>query len=185
MIETSKEHRFTQAVTPHLDSAYNLAFWLTRSATDASDVVHEAYLRAFKYFDGFHGENPRGWLLSMVRNACFAWLKQHPDPDESAGRRVGDTRRGMDRLPHSSAIPGTVDDLAIHLAGEGYEEALNAVIQALPVEYREILVLREIESLSYREIAEITAIPIGTVMSRLAQARRLLRAAWHRHEAEE
>ena len=143
---------------PHLDAAYNLARWLTRNDHDAQDVVQEAMLRAYRHFDGLRGE-PRPWLLAVVRNACFTWLKANRPAEAEPLDDVAD-----DALPGpEAAVARSVD-----------RRLLNEAIAALPVQFREVLVLRELEDLSYRDIARIAGVPIGTVMSRLSRARRLL-----------
>jgi RNA polymerase sigma-70 factor (ECF subfamily) len=151
--------RFEQTVLPHLDAAYNLARWLTRNDHDADDVLQEAMLRAYRHFGGLRGE-ARPWLLAVVRNACWSWLQANRPADvESLDDEVAD-----DSLPGpEAALARTLD-----------RRRLNEAIAALPVQFREVLVLRELEDLSYRDIARVAGIPIGTVMSRLARARRLL-----------
>jgi RNA polymerase sigma-70 factor (ECF subfamily) len=169
---SSRDESFEAVVLPHMDAAYNLARWLVRDATAAEDVVQEAMLRALTYFAGFKGINPRAWLLQIVRNAAYS------------SRQLD---RGVQLVPIGDpGEPGTVaeDDL---VAGADDPEAalirqrgarqVQALIAALPVELREPLVLREFEELSYKEIAAITETPIGTVMSRLYRARRLLAQA--------
>jgi RNA polymerase sigma-70 factor, ECF subfamily len=153
--------RFEQQVLPHVDAAYNLARWLTRNDHDAEDVLQDAMLRAYRYFDGLRGE-PRPWLLAIVRNACWSWLQANRPAELAA----------IDDAPEADA-PGP-EALA---ARELDRRALNEAIAALPVPFREALVLRELEYLSYKEIARIAGVPIGTVMSRLARARRLLAEA--------
>ena len=175
---------FEQVVMPHLDAAYNLAYWLTRSRTDAQDVVQDACLRAFKYFDTFAGENPSAWLLSIVRRSCYTWLKRNHRSEELLG--VDD-----------DAAAGEITDPTLLMGGHGLArdpealliearqgKKLHQLVAALPVEYREVIVLREIEELSYRDIAEVAGIPIGTVMSRLARARSLLAERWRREQQE-
>jgi RNA polymerase sigma-70 factor (ECF subfamily) len=159
-------------VVPHLDAAYNLARWLMRDATAAEDVVQEAMLRALTYFSSFKGVNPRAWLLQIVRNTAFA-------------SKALD--RGMQLVP-IAATPETGAVTADDLVAEGddpevvlvkarSQRQVRELIAALPVELREPLVLRELEELSYKEIAEVTGIPIGTVMSRLWRARQTLAKA--------
>jgi RNA polymerase sigma-70 factor (ECF subfamily) len=151
--------RFEQTVLPHLDAAYNLARWLTRNDHDADDVLQEAMLRAYRHFAGLRGE-PRPWLLAVVRNACWSWLQANrPTEVEPLDDDIAD-----DALPGPEALLARALD----------RRMLNEAIAALPVQFREVLVLRELEDLAYRDIARIAGIPIGTVMSRLSRARRLL-----------
>jgi RNA polymerase sigma-70 factor (ECF subfamily) len=178
----SKAQRFEHAIMPHLDAAYNLARWLTRSESDAEDVVQEACLRAFKYFDGFAGENPAAWLLAIVRNSCFTWLRRNRPAHEiadSAAIEEQDAAGGAEPLL-SGGSRALASDPESFLIARRDEQRANELLAALPAEYREVIVLREIEELSYQEIAEIVGVPIGTVMSRLSRARRRLQDAWHR-----
>lgn len=154
---------FEETVLPHASAAYNLARWLTGNDHDAQDVSQEAYLRAFKFFEGFRGIDSRAWLLAIVRNTCYTWLKE---------------KNMLDKM--------TVFDEEIHTADENESnpetdllhamdiERIRKAIKELPVEYREAIVLCDIEGLSYKEIAQVTKLPIGTVMSRLARARKRL-----------
>ena len=144
----------------HLDAAYNLARWLTRNEQDAEDIVHEAYLRAFRFSAGFRGSEVRPWLLAIVRNSCYDFLRQR-----HAHGRV----RAFDEEIHS-ADPKTPNQEASLLQHERAGLVRDAVAE-LPVRFREVLVLRELEDLSYREIASITGVPLGTVMSRLNRGR--------------
>ncbi len=146
---------------PHFDAAYNLARWLTQSASDADDVVQESYLRAFTFFDGFRGGDGRAWMLSIVRNTCFTWLRKN---------RAYDLAMELDE--DSPASPA-LNPETMHFRQAG-AETVRAALAKLPAEFREVLVLREMEGLSYKEIAEIAGIAIGTVMSRLARARKRL-----------
>jgi RNA polymerase sigma-70 factor (ECF subfamily) len=160
--------RFAASVLPHLDAAYNLARWLVRDAHDAQDVVQDALVRALRHFDGFRGGDPRPWLLAIVRNAAFAWL---------GSRRPGDVDVPDDELDAALAVgapPSDPESLAIRRAER---REIDAAIAALPIAFREAVVLRELEELSYRDIARITDVPIGTVMSRLSRARHLLAVA--------
>ena len=155
-----RRRRFEAQALPHLDAAYNLARWLSRSPVDAEDIVQDAMLRAFRGFDGFRGGDAKAWLLTIVRNC---WL--------SAG--TASRRRGLTSLEDSMADEGPgPEETAIQA---GHQRRLDAMIARLPADFREVLILREMEDMSYREIAEITASPIGTVMSRLARARTQLR----------
>ncbi len=161
--------RFVEVVLPHLDDALSLARWLTGSVTDAEDVVQEACLRAFRAIGTAPG-NPRAWLLAIVRNTAFTWLANNRPKavlvtdDDSLFERVG-----LEMI--DSAREATPE--AVVIANAEAEE-LKRAIAGLPLTYRETLVLREIEGLSYQEIASVLSVPIGTVMSRLARARALL-----------
>jgi len=160
-----RRRRFEAQALPHLDAAYNLARWLSRSPADADDIVQDAMLRAFRAFDGFRGGDVRPWLLAIVRN-CWR--------DAGADAR----RRGHVALPDGDALvsaDATPERLAMQ-ASEGRQ--LDTLIAMLPEEFREALILREMEDMSYREIATVTGVPIGTVMSRLARARAMLREKW-------
>ena len=163
LTEPNKQARFERAVMPHLDAAYNLARWLTHDQHDAEDVVQEAYLRAYRFFDGFHGDDGRSWLLAVVRNTCYTWLKRN-----------------------RPAAPPVVFDEAMHAADETFNpealalqgaarEMLHRALGELTPEFREVIVLRELEGMSYKEIAAVTEAPLGTVMSRLARGRGMLR----------
>ena len=153
---------------PHLGAAYNLARWLVRDPHDAQDVVQDALVRALRHFDGFRGGDARPWLLAIVRNAAFAWL---------GARRPAETAIDDDELDAALAMeaaPADPESLAIRQA---QRREIDAAIAALPIVFREALVLRELEELPYRDIARITGVPIGTVMSRLSRARGLLAQA--------
>src|SRR5262245_6999017 len=162
--EQNKLARFEHSIMPHMDAAYNLARWLSSNDSDAQDVVQEAYLRAFKFFAGFRGGNSRAWLLRIVRNAFYDWLKKN------RGQEAAETfdEESHDAIDETGAPDTLLVDKADH-------ELLHKAIAELPVEFREILVLRELEGFSYKEIADVTNVPLGTVMSRLARAREHLR----------
>ena len=151
---------------PHLDAAYNLARWLMRNEHDAEDVVQEAYLKAFRHLAGFRGDDGRAWLLAIVRNTCYDRLKQSGVRDNSA----------FDERIHSIGQSTTNPETS--LLGKEKNELLREALKALSPEYREVLVLRELEELSYIEIASITKMPIGTVMSRLSRARKQLQESF-------
>ena len=155
--------RFEQAVLPHLPAAYNLALWLTRDDHDAEDVVQEAYMRAFRFFDGFHGGDSRPWLLAIVRHTCYTWLQHN---------RRHELMTGFDEEIHS--LDGEATNPETILLHRTNQLLLRQVLEELPVEYREVIILRELEGLSYKEIAAIADLPVGTVMSRLARARKRL-----------
>ncbi|HVI91994.1 MAG TPA: sigma-70 family RNA polymerase sigma factor [Dongiaceae bacterium] len=163
--------RFKAEVLVHLDAAANLARWLLRNPVEAEDVVQEAVLRAYAYFSSFRGVNARAWLLQIVRNTAYAALKRtqgihmvnlQGDRDDSDARA-----RGID-------LVDPADDPETLLMRHEAERQIDDLLTQLPVELRECIVLRELQELSYREIAEITGVPIGTVMSRLWRGRRLL-----------
>src|SRR5690242_3486703 len=157
----AKSTRFEEVVLPHLDAGYNFARWLTRNGTDAEDVVQEACARALRYVAGFHGENGRSWFLAIVRNAAYDWMTRNRRPE-----MVDD--EALDELPDSGETPEAI------VIRQAENRMLADAIAALPVGFREVLILRELEELSYKEIARIADIPVGTVMSRLARARALL-----------
>jgi RNA polymerase sigma-70 factor, ECF subfamily len=174
--ERQRPGNFERAVLPHMSAAYNLARWLTRNDADAEDVVQEACLRAFRYYAGFTGESPKAWLLTILRNTCFSWLaKNRPADlaplDDVVSDSVALADEGGPQTPEREFL--AADDRG----------RLDRLIAGLPAEFREVIVLREQEELSYREISEITAVPVGTVMSRLARARARLREGWERQHA--
>jgi RNA polymerase sigma-70 factor (ECF subfamily) len=156
--------RFEQSVLPHLDAAYNLARWLTRNEQDAEDIAQESYLRAFKFFDGFRGTDARAWLLAIVRNTCYTWLQQN---------RGRETMASFDEEIHT--IENEASNPAKLVLKSDDREMLKQALEELPVEFREVVVLRDLEELSYKQVAEIANIPLGTVMSRLARARERLK----------
>jgi RNA polymerase sigma factor (sigma-70 family) len=159
--EQNKLAHFERVVLPHMDAAYNLARWLVRNEADAEDVVQEAFLRAFKFFGGFHGGDGRSWLLTIVRNTCYTWLQQN---------RARDLTIQFDEEVHSTEANNPESVLL-----EGVDrQMLKQALEELPVEFREVVILRELEGLSYKEIAGIAEVPVGTVMSRLARARKRL-----------
>jgi RNA polymerase sigma-70 factor (ECF subfamily) len=166
--ETPKRERFEQTVLPHLDAAYNLARWLTRNDQDAQDVTQEACLRAFRFFDGYQGGNMRAWFLTIVRNTCYTWLHQNRAP--------GGSDEVFDEEIHSTDESGGASPEIQALAGAD-KETLRRALEELPDVFREVLVLRELEGMSYKEIADVSSVSLGTVMSRLARARTRLRQA--------
>jgi RNA polymerase sigma-70 factor (ECF subfamily) len=161
--------RFANIVMPHIDDAYRLAYWLIGNDADAEDVVQDASLRAFRAIRGFAGGSSRAWLLSIVRNTAYSWLRKN-----RAGAVV--TVDDLEAVELAQVKPGDPDAETPEatLIAKTDVERLRAAIAALPGPFRETLVLRDIEGLDYREIAEATEVPIGTVMSRLARARRRL-----------
>jgi RNA polymerase sigma-70 factor (ECF subfamily) len=163
--------RFEQLVLPHVDAAFNLARWILRRREDAEDVAQEAMLRAWRFFLGFHGGDARAWLLQIVRNTCYTWLEKNRPMELSVE---------FDEELHleSCATPET-----IAIAGDE-RECLTRALETLPPRFREVIVLRELEGYSYKEIAAIASIPIGTVMSSLSRARRHLCSALAKYDRE-
>jgi RNA polymerase sigma-70 factor (ECF subfamily) len=171
-----RRRRFEVMVLPHLDAAYRFARWLSPAPGDADDIVQESFLRAFRGFDALRGSDVKAWLLAIVRNCHLTALKQQqrrafvPLPEEDDAR---DGHAMIATSPNPEKISIHRDD----------ERTLERLMATLPAEHREVLALREIEEMDYREIAAVTNVPIGTVMSRLARARTALRARW-RQEAD-
>ncbi|MDB6130817.1 MAG: polymerase sigma factor [Verrucomicrobiales bacterium] len=163
MDERERSKLFEQTVLPHLDAAYNLARWLAGNDHDAQDVAQEASLRAFKFFGNFRGENARAWLLTIVRNTFYNWLQKNRR-QEMAGELDDEAMAVEDAAVNADALNLRLADAA----------AVRRAVEELPVEFREIVVLREMEGFSYKEIADLSDVPIGTVMSRLARARKRL-----------
>lgn len=164
-----KTERFEAMALPHLDAAYNLARWLTRDAHDAEDLVQNAYLRAFRFYDGFQGGDARAWLMTIVRNTWYTALRD--------GRRERDDVAYDEALHGAAGDPeagGIGADPARLYAGRDLGRSVDRALASLPAVFREVLVLKEMDELSYKEIAQVTDTPIGTVMSRLARARKLL-----------
>jgi RNA polymerase sigma-70 factor (ECF subfamily) len=160
LLAEAQSVRFEEIVLPHLDAAYNLARWLLRNGAEAEDLVQESYLRAWKGFAGFRGVDGRSWLLKIVRNTCYTWLHENR-------RHEAAVEFNEDLHSEDIEVPEPERMLAEHLSRRTLEKAL----QELPAEFREAIVLRELEGLSYKEIGDIAGVPIGTVMSRLARAR--------------
>lgn len=169
--EALKTKRFETAILPHLNAAYNLARWLVRSDQDAQDMVQEAFLRAYKFFDGFKGGDARAWLLAIVRNTSYSHLEKNRAhaqlltwDEDFEGLQAQSSVTLLDQADNNpEAILAKVDD----------QRFFRLALEQLPLEFRETLVLRELENLSYKEISLVAGIPIGTVMSRLARARKL------------
>jgi RNA polymerase sigma-70 factor, ECF subfamily len=155
--------RFESQMLPLMDEAYNLALWLMKNHQDAQDVVQEAYLRAFRYFEGYSGESGKAWLLKIVRNVCLNCFSHRKAEGNVA--LLDDTCLEVEDL---APLPSLV------LEKKGTIELVRAAVEALPTDFRAVIVLREMDGLSYKEIAEVTGVPIGTVMSRLARARQHL-----------
>ena len=174
MSEQSKAGRFEEIALPHLAAAYNLARWLVHNDHDAEDLVQEAFLRAFKSFGGYYGGNSRSWLLTIVRNTCYTWLQNN-------------------RVLHvTEPIDDKLDELGLDFADPEVlllqsvdAQIVRQALTELPVEFREVVVLREMEGFSYKEIADVVDLPIGTVMSRLARGRKRLHALLARRMGKE
>jgi len=158
----SRLRLFEELIIPHLDAAHNLARWLTRNEQDACDVVQEAYMRAFRFFDSYRGGDGKCWLLEVVRNTCFTWLRRE---------RRSLTTVQFDEQAHGSGPQATQEDALVAAAKL---TVLRKCIETLPDAFREVVVMRELEEMSYRQIAEVSSLPIGTVMSRLSRARKRL-----------
>ncbi len=154
---------FEEAALPHLRAAYNLARWLTRDETDAEDVVQEAYLRAFKHFGSFHGGDGRPWLLAIVRNTAYTWMQHN---------RLPELTIPLDDALHEIESKDLNPEALLLQSAD--TQMVRQTLEELPAEFREVIVLRDLEGLSYNQIADVAEIPIGTVMSRLARARKRL-----------
>jgi RNA polymerase sigma-70 factor (ECF subfamily) len=152
---------FEKLFLPHLDAAYSLARWIVGGDQDAQDIVQEAYARALKGFSGFRGDNPRAWLLTIVRNSAYSWIKRHLKEEKLIP---------FDEQIH--AVP--VEVVPSELSQEKHRQLLDEALNRLPAEFREVLVLFEIERWSYKAMAAALNVPLGTVMSRLSRARRRL-----------
>lgn len=183
MHHPSQRAHFERTVLPHLDAAYNLARWLLRNDADADDVTQEACVRAYRFFDSFHGGNAKTWLLTIVRHACYTWLKQH---------RGEKSTMAFDEQQHSLSSSDAVDGhdpfsaspetLFLQAADR---RLLHRCLDGLPLEFREAVVLRELEGQSYKEISAVLDVPIGTVMSRLARGRGLLQQQFTANNVQE
>ncbi len=168
-MEPSELERFEAVVLPHLSAAYGLARYLTRGGADADDVVQEAFLRALKYFGGFRGEGAsqsRAWVLAIVRNVAHTWRRR---------QRVDAVTTEFDETVHSEAPPA--DHPGSPAARRDAHETLAQALDRLPHDLREVIVLREVEGLSYKEMSEVVNVPVGTIMSRLSRARKRLQEA--------
>src|ERR1700741_559446 len=164
MTEQNWPGTLEQTVLPHLDAAYNFARWLTRNEQDAEDVVQEAYLRAFRFFPGFRGGDARAWLMKIVRNTCYTWLH--------ANRPLQDATEFDENLYPLDSHALNPEQVVLQ---KDSGALVRKALEMLPTNFREVLILREIEGMSYREIADITGMPAGTVMSSLSRARGRLR----------
>ena len=156
--------RFEQLILPHMDAAYNLARWLVGNPADAEDIVQEAFLRALRFFDGFRGGDSRAWLLKIVRNSSYSWVRKN---------RPAQLSDEFDETLHSGETSSETAESALLSRVES--QRVKEALETLPLTFREMLVLREIEGLSYKEISEVTGVVMGTVMSSLSRARQKLR----------
>lgn len=170
MADPDTGQRFERLVLPHMNSAFNVARWLTHNDQDAQDVVQEAYLRAFRFFGGFRGEDARAWLLSIVRNTFYTWYQ------ENRGHAAETMMFEEDMHSLETSTADHDDSPDAMLMRSQSQKRVRKALQGLRLEYREVVVLRELEELSYKEIATIVGIPIGTVMSRLGRGRQQLAA---------
>ena len=168
---TKSAQQFERIALPHLSAAYNLARWLVRDEHIAQDMVQESYIRALKYFSSFSGDDIRPWILSIVRNTCFTWLQT----SKKRGEQL-EFDEERDSGAYESAFGNKDSNPEAMLSSKQESSRVDFAIASLPPAFREVLVLRELEGMSYEEIAAIVAIPAGTVMSRLARARSMLRA---------
>ena len=167
---------FKQTIVPHLDAAYKLALILSKDADAAQDIVQEAFLRAYRSFAGYRGENARAWISKIVRNCCYSWLvsRKRKSRLEADSHDFGYTEELILSVPSDECTAEAM------LVRDAETQAVRSVLNAMSPPLREILMLREFEAHSYRQISEITALPIGTVMSRLARARKAFADAWQR-----
>jgi RNA polymerase sigma-70 factor (ECF subfamily) len=163
VLSDSRMRLFEEVILPHLNAAYNLARWLTRNEHDAQDAVQEAYLRAFRFFDGYRGRDGKSWLLEIVRNTCFTFLRREK-------RNVMSVV--FDEAAHTLAVNSPNAEEALVEASK--KTIMRSCIEGLPEAFREVLVMRELEEMSYRQIADVAGVPAGTVMSRLSRARKRL-----------
>ena len=162
---------FERRVMPHLDAAYNMARWLTRNDHDAQDVVQESFVRALRYFERLKGTDARPWLLGIVRNTCYTWLEKNRPADLVA---VDD----FDAIPaDGDATSGAAGNPEVIVLQSANRKLVNQALEDLPAGFREVIVMREIEDMSYKDIAAVAGIPMGTVMSRLSRAREMLKGA--------
>jgi RNA polymerase sigma factor (sigma-70 family) len=168
-----ERRRFEEIFLPFLDAAYNLARWIVQHDQDAQDIVQEAYLRAFKGYRGFRGGNGRAWLLTIVRNTAYTWINRHAADEKLVP---------YEEEKHAA---GTSFDLSKETVIEKRKEYLQSALERLPTEFREIIILYELEGLSYKELALALGLPVGTVMSRLSRARRRLQQEFARVRSSE
>ncbi len=174
--DPERARRFRDAALPHLDEVYTLARYLLKNAADAEDAVQECYLRALRHYDGFRGSAIKPWLMAILRNVCRAEYARR------ASHSIGDDDASEDAAPLWQEPPPSPE---VEILRRNDGETIRRLLDALPTAFREVLVLREINDLPYRDIAEVVGAPVGTVMSRLARARAMLREAWLAAEHQE
>jgi RNA polymerase sigma-70 factor (ECF subfamily) len=172
--DQNKAVRFEEIALPHLTAAYNLARWLVHNQQDAEDLVQEAFLRAFKSFSGYYGGNSRAWLLTIVRNTCYTWLQQN-----RSMRLAESVEDNLNEMPLDLADPEMLLLQSVDV------QMVRQALKDLPAEFCEVVVLREMEGLSYKEIANVVDLPLGTVMSRLARGRKRLQVLLAKHMGKE
>jgi RNA polymerase sigma-70 factor (ECF subfamily) len=168
------QSEFAASVMPHLDAAFNLARWLTRNDHDAEDVVQDAFVRAYRFFGSLKEADARPWLLAIVRNTAYTWLRKNRPADVVPLDDSSTIPEDMPTVGHSSPSDSNPEVVLLQSANR---KLVNQALEDLPVAFREVLVMRELEDMSYKEIAAVAEIPIGTVMSRLSRGRDLLRQA--------
>ena len=169
----SRAARFRDLALPHLDDVYTLARYLLRNAADADDAVQECYLRAYRHFDTYRGPQIKPWLFAILRNVCHSARARAASAPQPAGSMAEDV--GEATVPVWNEPPETPEG---EILRRHDSDTIRGLVAALPSPFREVIVLRELDDLSYREIADVVGAPVGTVMSRLARARAMLRAAW-------
>ena len=174
MLDEAKRARFERLVLPHMDAAFSLARWLTRDTAQAEEAMQESFLRAFRYFGAFRGEDARPWLLGIVRNSCYTILQR--ENEAAASAEFDEDLHGEESAAPGALLRFPVDPEAAAIE-RAERELVRRCLRDLPPEYREAVVLRELHGCSYREIAHIAEVPLGTVMSRLARGRKLLQRA--------
>ena len=171
--EHDKARRFRDAALPYLDDVFTLARYLMRNAADAEDAVQECYLRALRHFDTYRGPAMKPWLLTILRNVCNAEFARRGKQEVAADCGTDKEAEDVPLWQESQASPETM------LLRQHDDDTIRRLIGALPQQFREVIVLREVNELSYQEIAQVAGVPVGTVMSRLARARAMLRSAWN------
>ncbi len=172
MLRRVSRAEFERVMLPHMQASYNLARWILQNPNDAEDAVQEAYLKAYRGFDDYAGGSSAGWLLKIVRNTCLYMLRRKAGKPKVVSIDVAAAR--LDRNCHDALLDTTATQPDVALIEEDERHTVREAVRELPQPFREIVILREFEGLSYREIAQVTGIPIGTVMSRLSRARRTL-----------